>query len=35
MPVDVAALVAYLASPWGDYICGPAILLDCDRTVFS
>lgn len=34
-PEDIAGLVAYLASPWGDYICGQAILVDGGRTVFG
>ena len=33
-PEDVAALVAYLASPLGDFICGQAILVDGGRTFF-
>lgn len=33
-PKDIAGLVAYLASPWGDYICGQAILVDGGRTLF-
>jgi NAD(P)-dependent dehydrogenase (short-subunit alcohol dehydrogenase family) len=33
-PEDVAALVAYLASPWGDFICGQEILVDGGRTFF-
>ncbi len=32
---DVAGLVAYLASPWGDFICGQEILLDGGRTLFG
>lgn len=31
-PEDIAGLVAYLASSWGDYICGQAILVDGGRT---
>ena len=31
---DVAALVAYLASPWGDFVCGQEILVDGGRTLF-
>ena len=34
-PDDIAGLVAYLASPWGDYICGQAILVDGGRTLFA
>jgi len=33
-PVDIAGLVAYLASSWGDYICGQAILVDGGRTLW-
>jgi len=33
-PEDVAGMVAYLASSWGDYICGQEILLDGGRTLF-
>jgi 3-oxoacyl-[acyl-carrier protein] reductase len=33
-PEDIAGLVAFLASSWGDYICGQAILVDGGRTVF-
>ena len=33
-PEDIAGLVAFLASPWGDFICGQAILVDGGRTVF-
>lgn len=33
-PEDIAGLVAYLASPWGDYICGQSILVDGGRTLF-
>ncbi len=32
-PEDVAGMVAYLASSWGDYICGQSILLDGGRTL--
>ena len=32
---DIAGLVAYLASSWGDYICGQEFLLDGGRTVFG
>jgi 3-oxoacyl-[acyl-carrier protein] reductase len=34
-PEDVAGLVAYLASPWGDYVCGQDILLDGGRVLFG
>ena len=34
-PEDIAGMVAYLASPWGDYICGQEILLDGGRTMFN
>ncbi|MDD2706639.1 MAG: SDR family oxidoreductase [Verrucomicrobiae bacterium] len=33
-PRDIAGLVAYLASSWGDFICGQAILVDGGRTIF-
>jgi 3-oxoacyl-[acyl-carrier protein] reductase len=33
-PKDIAGLVAYLASSWGDYVCGQAILVDGGRTFF-
>jgi len=33
-PRDIAGLVAYLASPWGDFICGQSILVDGGRTFF-
>ena len=33
-PSDVAGMVAFLASGWGDYITGQEILLDGGRTVF-
>ena len=33
-PEDIAGLVAYLASSWGDYICGQEILADGGRTLF-
>ena len=33
-PQDVAGLVAYLASSWGDYICGQSFLVDGGRTLF-
>jgi len=31
----VAALAAYLLSPWGDFVCGQAILVDGGRTLFN
>ncbi len=34
-PEDVAALAAYLLSPWGDFICGQAIVVDGGRTLFN
>ena len=34
-PKDIAGLVAYLASPWGDYICGQKFLVDGGRTLFG
>jgi NAD(P)-dependent dehydrogenase (short-subunit alcohol dehydrogenase family) len=34
-PEDIAALAAYLLSPWGDFICGQAILVDGGRTFFN
>ena len=33
-PNDIAGLVAYLTSPWGDFICGQSILVDGGRTIF-
>ncbi len=33
-PEDVAGVVAFLASPFGDYICAQSILLDGGRTFF-
>ena len=33
-PEDIANLVAYLASPWGDFICGQSILVDGGRTLW-
>ncbi|MDD5705895.1 MAG: SDR family NAD(P)-dependent oxidoreductase [Kiritimatiellae bacterium] len=33
-PDDIAGLAAYLASPWGDFICGQSILVDGGRTLF-
>ncbi len=34
-PEDIAGLVAYLASPLGDFICGQSILVDGGRTFFK
>jgi 3-oxoacyl-[acyl-carrier protein] reductase len=34
-PEDIAGLVAYLSSSWGDYICGQEILADGGRTFFN
>ena len=34
-PEDVAGLVAFLASAWGDYVCGQEILADGGRTLFG
>ena len=31
---DIAGLVTYLVSSWGDYICGQSILVDGGRTLF-
>jgi NAD(P)-dependent dehydrogenase (short-subunit alcohol dehydrogenase family) len=33
-PEDIARLVAFLASSFGDYICAQSILLDGGRTLF-
>lgn len=33
-PEDIAGLVAFLASSWGDFICGQTILVDGGRTLF-
>ena len=33
-PDDIAGLVAYLASDWGDFICGQSILVDGGRTTY-
>jgi 3-oxoacyl-[acyl-carrier protein] reductase/2-hydroxycyclohexanecarboxyl-CoA dehydrogenase len=33
-PEDVGGMVAFLASAWGDYICGQEILLDGGRTLY-
>lgn len=32
-PEDIAGMVTYLVSSWGDYICGQSILLDGGRTL--
>jgi 3-oxoacyl-[acyl-carrier protein] reductase len=34
-PADVAGLVAFLASAWGDYICGQEIMADGGRTIYG
>lgn len=34
-PDDIAGMVAYLVSEWGDFICGQSILIDGGRTLFS
>lgn len=34
-PHDIAGLAAFLASPWGDFICGQALLVDGGRTFFK
>jgi NAD(P)-dependent dehydrogenase (short-subunit alcohol dehydrogenase family) len=34
-PEDIAALAAYLLSPWGDFVCGQSILVDGGRTLFN
>ncbi len=34
-PEDIAGLTVFLASPWGDYICGQEILADGGRTIFG
>jgi 3-oxoacyl-[acyl-carrier protein] reductase len=34
-PEDIAGLVAFLASRWGDYICGQEIMADGGMTVFG
>jgi len=33
-PEDVAGMIAFLASSWGDYICGQEFLIDGGRTMF-
>jgi len=33
-PEDIAGMAAFLASSWGDYICGQSILVDGGRTLF-
>ena len=35
LPEDIAGLTAFLASPWGGFICGQAILVDGGRTLFK
>jgi NAD(P)-dependent dehydrogenase (short-subunit alcohol dehydrogenase family) len=34
-PEDVAGLVAFLASPWGDFICGQEVMTDGGRTFYG
>ena len=34
-PEDIAGLVVFLASSWGDYICGQKFLVDGGRTLFK
>jgi NAD(P)-dependent dehydrogenase (short-subunit alcohol dehydrogenase family) len=34
-PEDIAGLTAFLASRWGDYICGQEILADGGRTMYN
>lgn len=34
-PEDIAGLTAFLASSWGDYICGQEILADGGRTMYN
>ena len=34
-PRDIAGLTAFLASSWGDFICGQEILVDGGRTVYK
>ncbi len=34
-PDDIAGLTAFLASSWGDYICGQEILADGGRTLYN
>jgi 3-oxoacyl-[acyl-carrier protein] reductase len=34
-PEDIAGIAAFLASTWGDYICGQEILADGGRTIFN
>lgn len=33
-PGDIAGMVAFLASKWGDYICGQSMLIDGGRTLY-
>ncbi len=35
VPDDIAGLVCFLASAWGDYICGQEILADGGRTIYG
>ena len=34
-PSDIAGLAAFLASSWGDFICGQEFLVDGGRTFFG
>jgi 3-oxoacyl-[acyl-carrier protein] reductase len=34
-PEDVADLVAFLSSSWGDYVCGQQIMADGGRTFYG
>jgi NAD(P)-dependent dehydrogenase (short-subunit alcohol dehydrogenase family) len=34
-PEDIAGLVAFLVSPWGDFICGQEIMADGGRTFYG
>jgi 3-oxoacyl-[acyl-carrier protein] reductase len=34
-PEDIAGITAFLASSWGDYICGQEILADGGRTLYN
>jgi acetoacetyl-CoA reductase len=34
-PEDIAGLVAFLLSSWGDYICGQQLAADGGRTLFN
>ena len=33
-PADIAGLAVFLASSWGDFICGQEILVDGGRTFY-